>query len=156
LQFKVNGSSATTASAASGASITVTNNGGLTLQIGANQGQTMYISIDDMRSTALGVNGLDMTTSAGAQSAITTVDNAISTVSAQNSTLGAYQDRLQDTSDNLTTSSQNISSANATLVDVDMASEMSTYTQDSILVQAATAMLAQAQQVPQTVLKLFP
>ena len=83
LQFKVNGSSATTASAASGASITVTNNGGLTLQIGANQGQTMYISIDDMRSTALGVNGLDMTTSAGAQSAITTVDNAISTVSAR-------------------------------------------------------------------------
>jgi flagellin len=130
-------------------------NGGLTLQIGANQGQTMYVSINDMRSAALGVSTLNLTTSSGAQSAITTIDNAISTVSAQNSSLGAYQDRLQDTSDNLTTANQNITSANSTLTNVDMASEMSTYTQDSILVQAATSMLAQANQEPQTVLKLL-
>ena len=94
-------------------------------------------------------------TSTGAQTAITTLDNAISLVSAQNSTLGAYQDRLQDTSNNLTTANQNITSANGTLTNVDMASEMSTYTQDSILVQSATSMLAQAQQEPQTVLKLL-
>ncbi len=137
------------------ATINIYKNGGLNLQIGANQGQTMYVSIGDMRSTALGVNALNMTTSSGAQAAITTIDNAISLVSAQNSTLGAYQDRLQDTSNNLTTADQNITSANSTLTNVDMASEMSTYTQDSILVQAATSMLAQAQQEPQTVLKLL-
>ena len=127
----------------------------LTLQIGANQNQNMDVSINDMRSAALGVNALNLTSSTGAQNAITTIDNAISTVSSQNSALGAYQDRLQDTSDNLTTTNQNLTSANATLTDVDMASEMSTYTQDSILVQAATSMLAQAQQEPQTVLKLL-
>jgi flagellin len=137
------------------ATIGIYKNGGLTLQIGANQGQTMYVSINDMRSAALGVSNLNLTTSSGAQTAITTIDNAISTVSAQNSSLGAYQDRLQDTSDNLTTANQNITSANSTLTNVDMASEMSTYTQDSILVQAATSMLAQANQEPQTVLKLL-
>ena len=108
-----------------------------------------------MGSAALGVSNLDLTSSTGAQNAISTLDNAISTVSAQNSALGAYQDRLQDTSDNLTATNQNMTSANSTLVNVDMASEMSQYTQDSILVQAATAMLAQAQQEPQTVLKLL-
>ena len=150
LQFTVNGDFA-----AGVATLTVTDNNGLTLQIGANQNQTMYLGINNMQSAALGVNALNMTTSAGAQDAITTIDNAISTVSSQNSALGAYQDRLQDTSDNLTTTNQNLTSANSTLTDVDMASEMSQYTQDSILVQAATSMLAQAQQEPQTVLKLL-
>jgi flagellin len=159
------------------------------LQVGANQDQTMAVSINDMRSAALDVAGqesaanaggvtgayftggtgvnalsdyttngeaaLDVTSQSKATSAITVIDNAINTVSNQNSLLGSYQERLQDTSDNLTTSSQNITSANSTLVNVDMASEMSQYTQDSILVQAATSMLAQANQEPQTVLKLL-
>jgi flagellin len=154
LQFKLTQAPAS-GSSNEQATIGIYKNGGLTLQIGANQGQTMYVSINDMRSAALGVSNLNMTTSSGAQSAITTIDNAISSVSAQNSSLGAYQDRLQDTSDNLTTANQNITSANSTLTDVDMASEMSTYSQDSVLVQAATSMLAQANQEPQTVLKLL-
>ncbi len=105
--------------------------------------------------TKAGEGALNVTSQSMASAAITVLDQAISAVSTQNSQLGAYQDRLQDTSDNLNTGSQNLTSANAQLVDVDMASEMSAYTQDSILVQAATAMLAQAQQEPQTILKLF-
>jgi flagellin len=139
--------------AADTSNITVGNS--LSLQIGANQGQTMSISINAMGSSALGIGDLNLTSSTGAQNAISTLDTAISTVSAQNSTLGAYQDRLQYTSDNLAAASQNITSANSTLVNVDMASEMSQYTQASILVQAATSMLAQANQQPQTVLKLL-
>jgi flagellin len=133
----------------------VTVGNSISLQIGANQGQTMSLSINAMGSSALGISNLDLTSSTGAQNAISTIDNAISTVSAQNSTLGAYQDRLQYTSDNLTAASQNLTTANSTLTNVDMASEMSQYTQDSILVQAATSMLAQANQEPQTVLKLL-
>lgn len=158
---------------------------GLMLQVGANSGQTMALSISDMGAAALGVGSgvggvapagaagaavsgtfdgnfmglsygtINLTTLTGASNAITTIDTAINTVSAQNSMLGAYQNRLTYTSDNLTASAQNITSANAQLVDVDMASEMSQYTQDSILVQAATSMLAQAQQEPQSVLKLL-
>ena len=105
--------------------------------------------------TKAGEGALNVTSQSMATAAITVLDQAISAVSTQNSQLGAYQDRLQDTSDNLNTGAQNLTSANAQLVDVDMASEMSTYTQDSILVQAATSMLAQAQQEPQNVLKLL-
>ena len=155
LQLQLNGAIMAATGASNLAAGNITSNGVLTLQIGANQNQTMSISISDMRSAALGVNALDLTSSQGAQSSITTIDSAISTVSSQNSALGAYQDRLQDTSDNLTTADQNLTSANSTLVNVDMASEMSQYTQDSILVQAATSMLAQANQEPQTVLKLL-
>jgi flagellin len=175
-------------------SSTQAGNGSFTtnLQIGANQNQTMTISIGDSRAAALGIAGtsdgtatgaaggvsgasftsgtgnnalsdytkageaaLNVTSQSSASAAITVIDQAISAVSTQNSQLGAYQDRLQDTSDNLNTGSQNLTSANAQLVDVDMASEMSAYTQDSILVQAATSMLAQAQQEPQSVLKLL-
>ena len=143
----------TTTATVSGQTITAGNS--MTFQIGANANQTMQISINAMDSSNLGIGSIDVTTQTGAENAITSLDNAISSVSAQNSQLGAYQDRLQDTSDNLTTSNQNLTSANATLTDVDMASEMSTYTQDSILVQAATSMLAQAQQEPQNVLKLL-
>lgn len=134
--------------------------GSITLQIGANSGQSMTFTISNMSAGALSGNGtplsgISLLTATGAMAAITTIDGAISGVSAQNSLLGAYQNRLQYTSDNLTTSSQNLSSANAQLVDVDMASEMSVYTQNSILVQAATSMLAQANQEPQSVLKLL-
>lgn len=136
--------------------------GGITLQVGANSGQTMTFTIKNMSATGLGVDTtvsgvgtISLLTMTGASNAITSIDGAISGVSAQNSLLGAAQNRLSDISSNLTTSSQNLDNANSQLVDVDMASEMSQYTQDSILVQAATAMLAQAQQEPQSVLKLL-
>lgn len=138
-----------------GALVTGGSIGPLTLQVGANTGQNMTIRISSMKASGLGVNGVDVSKQSGAMKAITTITSGISQVSAMNSQLGAYQNRLSYISDNLSTSSQNLTSANAQIVDVDMAKEMSEYTKASILVQAATAMLAQAQQAPQSVLKLL-
>jgi flagellin len=129
--------------------------GTATFMIGANQGQTMTLNIGDMRATALGVNGLSLQTQSQANLSITVIDNAINTVSTQRANLGAVQNRLEHTINNLGTSSQNLTAAQANITDVDMASEMSTYTKDNVLQQAATAMLAQANQQPSLVLQLL-
>jgi flagellin len=124
-------------------------------QIGANQGQTMEIKIGDMRSEALGVKNVDLSTRDGAQSAITTIEEAIKKVSTQRSELGAFQNRLEHTINNLDTSAENLQAAESRIRDVDMAKEMMEQTRQNILQQASTAMLAQANQAPQTVLQLL-
>ncbi|MDR3560133.1 MAG: flagellin [Negativicutes bacterium] len=130
-------------------------NGGLTFQIGANAGQTLNFGIDDMRTAALGLSAVNIDSQAAASSAITAVDAATSQVSAERSKLGAIQNRLDHTINNLGTSSQNITAAEATIRDVDMAQEMTTFTKNNILQQAAQAMLSQANQQPQGVLQLL-
>lgn len=125
------------------------------LQIGANSGQTMKVSISDMGADALGVQNLDASTQEGANVAITVIDEATSKVSSQRSYLGAVQNRLEHTINNLDTSSENLSSAQSQIADVDMADEMMEYTKNNVLSQAATAMLAQANQQPQQVLSLL-
>lgn len=140
---------------AAGDTSSVDVNGSLSFQIGANQGQTMNISINSMDSTSLGVNNLDMTSTTGAENAITSIDNAIQSVSAQRASLGAYQNRLDHTINNLSTSSQNLTSADSSITDVDMAKEMMTYTKDNILEQAAQSMLSKANQAPQGILQLL-
>jgi flagellin len=124
-------------------------------QIGANAGQTAFISIRDMRSEALGVKDIDVSTKFGAQAAIETINNAIQKVSSQRSSLGAQQNRLEHTINNLNTSSENLTAAESRIRDVDMAKEMMNQTKNSILSQAAQAMLAQANQQPQGVLQLL-
>lgn len=124
-------------------------------QIGANSGQTAFISMSDMRASAIGVADIDISTKYGAQTAIETVNNAIIKVSSQRSSLGAIQNRLEHTINNLTSASENISAAESRIRDVDMAKEMMNYQKTSILQQAATSMLAQANQQPQNVLKLL-
>ncbi|WP_286676289.1 flagellin [Peribacillus asahii] len=101
--------------------ITVTSNGTLNLQIGANEDQEMNISIKDMRAAALGVDGLDVTTQTGASSAISTLDKAIQSVSAERSKLGAYSNRLEHSINNLNTSSENLTAAESRIRDVDYA-----------------------------------
>jgi flagellin len=132
----------------------------ITAQIGANSGQTMSIGIADMRSEALGVkdssgNAIKVDDKYAANAAISTIQNAIEKVSSQRSKLGAYQNRLEHTINNLGTSSENLTAAESRIRDVDMASEMSEYSKDNILSQAAQAMLAQANQQPQQVLQLL-
>lgn len=127
----------------------------LTLQVGANNQQTMTVSIAASGSADLGVNGLDVTTQPGAESAITKLDSAIQQVSNQQANLGAYQNRLQDTITNLSTSSQNLTTAQSGITDTNMASAMANFTKDNVLQQAAISMLAQANQQPQLVLKLL-
>ncbi len=130
-------------------------NGGLTFQIGPNEGQTLTFGISDMRSTALGIAGLDISTESGATKAISTLDSAILDVTTGRSQLGAIQNRLEHTVNNLSTSYENLSAAESRIADVDMAKEMMEYTKTNILNQAAQAMLAQANQQPQSVLQLL-
>lgn len=130
-------------------------NGGMTLQIGANKGQTMTFGIADMRSAALGVTGVDISTQAGASKALETLDSAISKVSAQRSQLGAVQNRLEHTINNLGATSENLTAAESRIRDTDMAKEMMEFTKNNILSQAAQSMLAQANQQPQGVLQLL-
>jgi len=125
------------------------------IQTGANEGDNLSISIDAMDATSLGLGTSAVDTSAAAQAAITAVNNAINTVSTQRSYMGALANRLAYKVNNLNTSAQNLQAAESRIRDVDMAQEMTVYTQNSILVQAATAMLAQANSSPQSVLKLL-
>ncbi len=124
-------------------------------QVGANAGQTAFISVKDMRAEAIGVKDIDISTKFGAQTAIETVNNAIEKVSSQRSALGAMQNRLEHTINNLGTSSENLTAAESRIRDVDMAKEMMNFQKNNILSQAATAMLAQANQQPQGVLQLL-
>jgi len=150
-----NGNNYTTDLGLNAASTSSSGNGGMTFQIGANAGQTMNFGIDDMRTAALGLSAVNVDSAASATNAITAVDAATATVSAERSKLGAIENRLNDNIDNLGTSSQNTTAAEAQIRDVDMASEMTNFTKNNILQQAAQAMLAQANQLPQGVLQLL-
>jgi len=141
--------------AASNDVINIASNNSMKLQIGANSAQTMSISINDMRASALGVSSLNMTSATGAKDAITAIDSALNRVSTERAKLGAYQNRLESTINNLGTTSENLTSAQSSVTDVDMASEMAEFSKNNVLSQAAQAMLSQANQQPQQVLQLL-
>ncbi|MEJ6950169.1 flagellin N-terminal helical domain-containing protein [Natronospora cellulosivora (SeqCode)] len=101
------------------------------------------------------VGGIDISSQTAADKAVTDINSAIEEVSAQRSELGAYQNRLEHTIENLGTSSENLQAAESRIRDLDMAAEMMDFTKSNILNQAATAMLAQANQAPQSVLQLL-
>ena len=124
-------------------------------QIGANSGQSAYISVRSMKTDDIGVTSIDVSSKFGAVNAIETVNQAITKVSTQRSSLGANQNRLEYTIRNLDTASENLQASESRIRDVDMAKEMMTYTKSNILNQAAQAMLAQANQAPQGVLQLL-
>jgi flagellin len=129
--------------------------GGLTFHIGANSGQNITLQFEDMSSTGLQINAIDISTQAGADAAQTTLDGAIKAVSAERSKLGAAQNRLEHTISNLGTSAENLQAAESRIRDLDMAEEIMAFTKNNILQQAATAMLAQANMAPQSVLQLL-
>lgn len=127
-----------------------------TLQIGANSGQILTFNIGKMDAAGLSLDGaFDLSTNELASVAIASIDSAIKAVSTQRDNLGALENRLDHTINNLTTSSQNLTDAESRITDVDMASEMSNFTKNNILNQAAQSMLAQANQLPQGVLQLL-
>ena len=127
----------------------------VSFQIGANEGQMTKLVISDMSSEALKVDAIDLTTAESASKAIGIVDEAILKVSSERAKLGAIQNRLEHTINNLGTSSENLTAAESRIRDVDMAKEMMEYAKNTILQQAAQAMLAQANQAPQGVLQLL-
>jgi len=133
--------------------------GSITLQIGPNAGtdHRMEISINDMSASALGVANINVTDQASAQAIIDaqTIDKAIELVVTERGKLGAYENRLNHTIQNLGVAKENLTSAESRLRDADLAAEMMEFTRNQIMLQAGTAMLAQANTVPQTVLQLL-
>ena len=103
----------------------------------------------------ISVGGLDVSSQATADVAITTLDDAIASVSSERSKLGSVQNRLDHTINNLNTAEENLTAAESRISDVDMAKEMMSFTKNQILSQAGTAMMAQANQLPQGVLQLL-
>lgn len=153
--FEISDDTAGVADALGLANVASSTQGGVDFQIGSNKGQTMNLQINDMRAAALDIADVDISTKAGAQNATTSLDNAIKSVSNERAKLGAVQNRLEHTINNLGTSSENLTAAESRIRDVDMAKEMMEQTKNSILAQAAQAMLAQANQQPQGVLQLL-
>ena len=129
----------------------------LTLQIGDTNDayNQMNLAIANMKSTSLGVGNVKVDSLANAQGAMATIKTAINTVSTQRGQLGALQNRLEHTINNLGVTTENITAAESRIRDVDMAKEMMTFTKNSVLQQSAQAMLAQANQQPQSVLQLL-
>ncbi|WP_461202409.1 flagellin N-terminal helical domain-containing protein [Anoxybacillus sp. TBDG-1] len=161
----------------------------ISLQIGANEGQSFTFSIADMRAKALGLtytvsgdrtytnadgntisanysvntvkNGttteyvINVSDAKSASKAITVIDNAVRLVSAERGKIGAIQNRLEHTINNLKTAHENLTSAESRIRDTDMAMEMTNFTKNNILNQAAQAMLAQSNQLPQGILQLL-
>lgn len=143
------------AAAGSDASVTMLDAGYVAIQIGANEGQTINLSIPAVNTKTLAIENCNVCTQKGAASAISAFDEAIQQVSAIRSKLGAYQNRLDSSIANLDTTSENLTEACSRIEDVDMSEEMTKYTQYSVLVQAGTSMLAQANNQPQTILQLL-
>ena len=129
----------------------------LTLQIGDTSADfnQMSVSVGDMHTKALGIDGIDISTQEGAKTAVDKIKAAINSVSSTRGDLGAIQNRLEHTINNLSVTSENMTAAESRIRDVDMANEMMAYTKNNILVQSSQAMLAQANQIPQGVLQLL-
>ncbi len=131
--------------------------GQITLHVGETSASyhSIAISMKGMNSTALTINGIDVTSVSGAKSAISLINAAIDKVSSMRSDFGALQNRLEHTINNLGVQTENITAAESRIRDVDMAKEMMAYTKNNILVQSSQAMLAQANMIPQGVLQLL-
>lgn len=126
-----------------------------TFQIGATKTEVMGFASTGMDATTLGVNDLKVDTTTNANTAIETIDAAIDQVSTYRATLGAKQNRLEHTVNNLNVTAENITAAESRIRDTDMADEMTAFTKNNILSQAAQSMLAQANAQPQGILSLL-
>lgn len=134
-------------------------NASLTFQVGSNSGDSLTVNLTDISAVATAVSGISVGTvanaTANAAGAITTVDTQISSVSTARATLGASQNRFEHTINSLNVAVENLTASESRIRDTDMASEMVNFTRANILSQAGTAMLAQANSAPQSVLQLL-
>ena len=132
----------------------------LTLQTGTRANQAIKVSMSDMRSLALGMKGRDgsvisVQTQDKANAAINAIETALQKALDEQANIGAVQTRLAYTSSNLTTASENVQNSESVIRDADMAKEMTNYTKNNVLLQAAQSMLAQANQNSSAVLSLL-
>lgn len=130
---------------------------GLELQVGDTNDtfQKVTVSVESMSASSLGLTGVDISSQVSAGNSIDKINEAIEKVSTARGDLGALQNRLEHTINNLGVTTENMTAAESRIRDVDMASEMMGFTKNNILTQAAQAMLAQANQLPQGVLQLL-
>lgn len=135
--------------------IDITGIGAMDTQIGANEGQQLEIRIPTISLSRLGIERTEMTTQESCGNAINEIKGAILYVSETRSRLGAYQNRLEHTVSNLDITNENMTASYSRIMDVDMAEEMTNYTTEQVVSQAATSMLAQANERPSQVLQLL-
>ena len=135
--------------------LTVLEAGEMSLHIGANAYQTMKVTIPAVTPKTLGVNIVNVRTKDGAEKAIDIIGEAIIDLSTIRAKLGAYENRLEHAISNIDTTNENMTESLSRIEDTDMAKEMANYTQYSVLVQASTSMLAQANERPQNILSLL-
>ena len=133
----------------------LTANGAMTMQVGANEGQTIDIRIPKVGLTTLGIYNMDMANPKGAREAIENVKGALAQISSIRSRLGAYQNRLEHTSSSLDITVENMTAAYSRIMDVDMAEEMTVYSTQQVLSQAGISMMAQANERPSQILQLL-
>ena len=124
-------------------------------QLGADQGQSMNVAVGNMSAEALGVANIDLTNVKNAQGALAKINKAIDKVSAERSKMGSFQNRLEFAINNLRNTHSNLVSSESRIRDADIAMEMIEFTRNQIISQSGTAMLAQANMVPQGVLQLL-
>lgn len=127
----------------------------INLQVGAFSGQVMAITVGGAKTNDLAVNAVNVSTMAGAVSALSLVDNALKSVNTLRATLGAYQNRLEFTINTLAIQQENSASSESAIRDADIAQETIRFTRNQILVNAGTSVLAQSNIVPQTALQLL-
>ena len=129
--------------------------GMMTIHVGANEGQIIDVNIPKVSLETLGIDLMNTSTENGCGKALTQLDGAIDKISSIRASLGAYQNRLESTINNLSSTEENMTSAISRIEDTDMAKEMTEFTRLQVLSQASTAMVAQANERPQTVLQLL-
>jgi flagellin len=147
-----NGMSLLDATSAEGLSTT---SGTFEFQVGQNADETISVAIGAMDTSTLLISGLSVSTASGASTAIDTIETALDTINEQRATIGAAINQLTYASDNLTNISSNITASRSSIMDTDYASASTQLSKTQIIQQAATAMLAQANQQPQSVLALL-
>lgn len=130
-------------------------NASVDIQTGTSAGETVTVTLTDVDATALGVNAIDISTAAGAGTALTALDTALNTITTAQATLGAAQNRLEATVSSLNNRVTNLSESRSRIEDADFSAESTQLAKYQILSQASTAMLAQANQSQQGVLSLI-
>ncbi len=140
---------------ATNVNLDMTGIGAMRMQIGTEEGQVLEMRIPTMSLELMGIEDTTIGTQADAKEAISKIAEAITYVSSARSRLGAYQNRLESTNESLDVTHENMTGAYSRIMDVDMASEMTEFTNQQVLSQAGTSMLAQANERPQQVLQLL-
>ena len=123
--------------------------------IGANANQNMLVQIQTMTAEALEIKGISLSTPAKSNEALGRVEGAVDKVSRQRANLGAWQNRMEYTARNLSVAAENLQAAESRIRDTDMAAELVSFTRNRILTDTGTAMLAQANMLPKTILRLI-